>query len=203
MARSDNTFFRILDIFSHFLLLNAMWILACVPIITIFPATAALFGVGRKWVGEGIDAGLFSLFIKELKLNFKKSFLLGIIWSVGGLIIYYDFSILSQIEFTGEVIIYSLLIFMTILYVFTTIYLFYVLVNYELSLLHTIKNALLISISYIFHTLLCIGIIGFVVAITLIAPIFLLIFGSIIAFILCHVFQKLSVKIERRKLALN
>ncbi|WP_226037094.1 YesL family protein [Aquibacillus saliphilus] len=203
MDKSENIFLRILDIFTHFLLINILWIIFCLPIITIFPSTTALLGVVRKWTSEGIEAGLLSLFIKEFKANFKKSFLIGILWGIAAIILYVDYTILLQYEFTGRMILLTLLIFVTILYSFTSVYIFFVLANYELSILHSIKNALFISISYIFHTLLCIFVIGIAVVITYFVPIFILIFGSVLAFTLYQIFDRLSYKIQRAKQQIN
>src|SRR5699024_4884072 len=116
MNNSDNVFFRILDIFAHFVLLNALWVICCIPIVTIFPATTALFGVVRKWHIDGTDAGGIGLFFSLFKSNFKKSFLIGLMWLLAGSILYVDTSIILQIEFTGKLFVFILVIFSSILY---------------------------------------------------------------------------------------
>ncbi|WP_407272428.1 YesL family protein [Radiobacillus sp. PE A8.2] len=201
MNKSGNMFFRILDIFTHFLLLNVMWFICCIPIVTIFPATAALFGVARKWAFEGIDAGLFSLFVQQFKANFKKSFILGVMWTIASLIIAYDFYILHYVEFTGKAIVFNLLSLMTVLYLFTSIHLFFIMVHYELTILQILKNSIFVSISYIFHTILCFIIIGLVIALCFFVPVFLLVAGSILAFTLSHILIRLSQKIQQVKTA--
>ncbi|WP_084040568.1 DUF624 domain-containing protein [Gracilibacillus boraciitolerans] len=70
LNNSENIFFRILDIFAHFVLLNALWIICCVPIVTIFPSTTALFGVVRKWHTDGHDVGCIRLFFSLFRENF-------------------------------------------------------------------------------------------------------------------------------------
>ncbi|WP_018931067.1 YesL family protein [Gracilibacillus lacisalsi] len=200
MNKSENIFFRILDIFAHFVLLNALWIICSVPIITIFPATTALFGVVRKWHTDGTDAGSVRLFFSLFKENFKKSFMIGVLWTVAGLILFVDWSILQQVELTGKTGVFALLVFSIILFIFMTIYVFFVLVHYELSILQTLKNALFLSLGYFIHTLLLLVTIAVVITITLIAPIFLIIFGSILAFTMYYIFRKLSIKVEQQVL---
>lgn len=192
MNKSDNIFFRILDIFAHFVLLNVLWIILCLPIITIFPATTALYSVIRKWITEGTDAGVIQLFLTSFKENFKKSFIIGLLWLVAGLILYFDLSILLQIEFTGRSFVFILLAFSTMLYVFISIYVFFFLVQYELSIVHTIKNALILSVSRLLHTLLFLVIIAGAVVITYYIKIFIIIFGSMLAFVLYYIFHKLD-----------
>ena len=119
MNKSDNMFLKFLDIFAHFVLLNTLWLILCVPILTIFPATTALYAVVRKWVTEGIDAGAVTLFFTSFKRNFKKSFIIGLFWLLAGLILYLDLSIILQTEFTGRFLIFILLVFSVILYMFS------------------------------------------------------------------------------------
>jgi uncharacterized membrane protein YesL len=190
MNKSENMFFKILDIFAHFVLLNALWVICCIPIFTIFPATTALFGVVRKWHVEGTDVGVVRIFFQLFKTNFKKSFIIGLIWLLAGFILYFDLSIVLQIDFTGKIFVFILLIFSSILYVFMTIYIFFILVHQDLTIVQSIKNALFMSIGYYLHTFLIIAILIGALAITYLAPIFLMVIGSVLAFSIYQVFQR-------------
>lgn len=203
MNKSDNVFFRILDIFAHFVLLNTLWLIACIPIITIFPATTALYSVVRKWVTEGTDAGSVKLFYFSFKENFKKSFIIGFLWLIASLILFVDMFILFQIEFTGKYFVFVLLSISTILYVFTSIYVFFVMVQYELSIKNIIKNALILSVSRLFHTLLFLVIIAAAIILTYYFKMFFIIFGSMLAFILYFIFHKLDAAITTKRFAID
>lgn len=192
MNKSDNMFFRILDIFAHFVLLNTLWMILCIPIITIFPATTALYSVVRKWVTEGTDAGAIQLFFTSFKENFKKSFTIGLFWLIAGLILYVDLSILLQIEFTGRFLVITLLAFSAILYIFVSIYVFFIMVQYELSIVHTLRNALILSVSRLLHTILFLVIIAGALIITYYFKIFIILFGSMLAFVLYYIYHKLD-----------
>ncbi len=192
MSKSDNMFFRILDIFAHFVLLNTLWIILCIPIITIFPATTALYSVVRKWITEGTEVGVIRLFFTSFKKNFKKSFIIGLLWLIAGLILYFDLSILLQIEFTGSFFIFILLAFSTMLYVFMSIYVFLIMAEYEYSILKILKYALIMSVSRLHYTILFLGIIAGGLLITYYVKVFLIIFGSVLAFVLYYIFQKLN-----------
>ncbi|SHM97836.1 YesL family protein [Gracilibacillus kekensis] len=200
MNTSENMFFRIIDIFAHFLLLNVLWVICCIPILTIFPATTALFGVVRRWHTEGTDAGVVYLFFLLFKDNFKKSFIIGIMWLVAGFILYFDLSILMQVDFTGKLFVLILLIFSSVLYLFISIYIFFVFVHYELSVIQSLKNALFLSIGYYLQTILIILIIVGVLTVTYFAPVFLMIVGSVLAFSIYNVFARLSKNQENREI---
>src|SRR5690625_3629412 len=154
MNKSENMFFRILDIFAHFVLLNALWIICCLPIITIFPATTALYMVVKRWITESTDAGVVRLFFTSFKESFKKSFVIGLFWLLAGAILYFDLTILLQVEFTGSFFILILLIFTAILYIFVSVYSLLLLVQEELSILNILKKSLILSVSHLHYTLL-------------------------------------------------
>jgi len=192
MNKSENMFFRILDIFAHFVLLNAIWIICCIPIITIFPATTALYSVVKCWIAKGTYAGAVRLFFTAFKEKFKKSFIIGLLWILAGLILYFDLTILLQVEFTGSFLILILFIFTAILYVFVSVYSLLLLVQEELSILNILKKSLILSVSHLHYTLLFLIIIVAAIWMTYYFKIFLLIFGSVLAFILYYLFQKLE-----------
>lgn len=200
MNKSEtNVFFRMLDIFAHFVLLNLIWIICCLPVVTIFPATAALFAVVRKWITEGTDAGTVRLFFGKFRENFRKSFLIGLGWMVAGVILYVDYSILLQYDIAMKSAIFGILVFASLVYVFMSLYIFFVLVHFELSIVHTLKNALLLSVSHYFHTLLCLAVVGIAIAVSVYFPLLLIVMGSVSAFILYSIFHQLTARMEKRK----
>ena len=79
----NSKLYRSIEILISFLLLNLMWILLSLLVVTAFPATAAMFGVVREW-SRGTDSGALEPFFRHLKANFVQSFCLGLIWIVLG-----------------------------------------------------------------------------------------------------------------------
>ncbi|MBM7660128.1 putative membrane protein YesL [Bacillus mesophilus] len=199
MEQHKNTFNQILTVFSYFFLLNVMWALLCLPVITAFPATTAMFGTVRKWIREGFDVGIFHVFFQLFKENFKKSFVIGLFWIIAVVILYLDIYIIFQNEFTGRSLLVALLFFFGIIVAFTTLYVFFVLVHYELSIFHTLKNSLFLSISHMNFTVLFIGMILLTLVITYYFPFFLLIGGSLLAFSMYGTFHKLIKKLDEMK----
>ncbi len=195
MQRTQSTFNRIMDIFTHFLLLNVIWLVCCLPVFTIFPATTAMFAVVRQWQQKGMESGVFQNYIDKFKENFRKSFVIGLLWQAGGAILYFDTSILLNYSFPGSSFLFGMTMFGAILYGLIMPNLFFMLVNYELKILEVMKNALLLSISRILHTLSYAIIFAAGLAIVYYFPFFLLIIGSLLAFIMYHIFDKLIIQI--------
>ena len=48
----EGRFYRRLETVTNYFLLNVLWLLACLPIITLYPATAAMFAVIRGWIAR-------------------------------------------------------------------------------------------------------------------------------------------------------
>lgn len=182
MKMIGNRLQKTLEIVTAFIFLNLLWVICCLPILTIYPSTAAMFGVVRKWKETGIDYGIGKLFISAFKENFRKSFLLGIISFVIGSLIMVDFYFLANLSFSGKNVIIGLLIFCTFVYVGMSIFLLPITVNFQLSIKGIIKNALFFAIGKIGTTILCLMIIASIVVICYFIPFLLWVVGSITAF---------------------
>lgn len=67
----DNLFFRILAKGVDFVGLSLLWVLCCMPIVTIGPATAALYYTVVKTFRHKYD-GAFGIYVKQFWRNLKK-----------------------------------------------------------------------------------------------------------------------------------
>lgn len=63
MFRVDGVVYRICSWMYQFAFLNILFLISCIPIITIFPAAAAMFGVVRAWVKKN-ESPLLSTYLK-------------------------------------------------------------------------------------------------------------------------------------------
>ena len=113
-------------------LLNLLWLVICLPILTIFPATTALFAVVREWQKEN-DIKVFSAFFRHLKSNFKQSLILGVLWLAVTCLLIVDIIFTIQIESGIKYVLLSFFLLLIIVYVFVTITIFPVLVHYKVS----------------------------------------------------------------------
>jgi uncharacterized membrane protein YesL len=178
----DSRLYRWLETFSNFLFLNLLWLLACLPVVTIYPATAAMFGVVRGWVRKKED-GLLQTFLACFKENFKQSFVIGLVWTFLGFVLLLDFYLINQASSGPGVVLGSLLFLAVILYVFTSLYLFPVMVHYEASWPVVLKTSLLLSVGQLSTTVLCLLVVAVMVGISFFAPVSLLVTGSLTAYI--------------------
>lgn len=159
MRIMDGKIYKAMEFIMNAFLLNLLWLVLCVPILTIFPATTAMFGVVREWKKQN-DIRIFSAFLRLFKENFKQSFLVGIVWMVFTGLLLGDFIITNQVNSSVKYILFSFFFLLGILYLFVSIYIFPVMVHYQVTWKNAIKNAVLLSISRLHHTILSILIIA-------------------------------------------
>ena len=86
---------RLADMF----FLSVMWLVCCLPIITIGPSTAAMYYVALKWARKE-DVKISSAFFDAFKKNFKQGVALNLIFIVVGTVLVLDYFIMSAQQST-------------------------------------------------------------------------------------------------------
>jgi len=195
----DTRVYRWLETATDFFLLNLMWLVACLPVVTIFPSTAAMFGVVRDWVREK-EGSLTRTFIARFRENLGQSLLVGAIWAVLGVALFLDFLVANQLSYWAEIVLKSLLVLVSTLYAFGSVYLFPVMVHYETDWKTVIKNSVLMSIGRLPTTLMCLAFLVVMVGLSVVVLFLEDTTGSITAYVvyrLCdRVFRKIDASYE-------
>jgi uncharacterized membrane protein YesL len=181
MSILESRLYRALELFTNFLWLNLLWLVACLPIFTIFPATAAIFAVVREWVKKR-DPGITRAFFSYFKEDFKQSFWIGIVWtSLGGLLAI-NFGLIGSMPDVARLPLYIFFSSVGFLYVFASIYLFPTMVNFDATGPTILKNSLLWSVTQPLTTVQCLLVLLASVAVFLIFPATALILGSAVSY---------------------
>jgi uncharacterized membrane protein YesL len=195
----DTSVYKWLETATDFFLLNLIWLVACLPVVTVFPSTAAMFGVVRDWV-RGKEGSLTRTFIARFRENLGQSLLVGTIWAVFGIALFLDFLVASQLSYWAEIVLKSILVLVSTVYAFGSVYLFPVMVHYDTDWKTVIKNSLLISVGSLPTTLACLVFLVVMVGLTVVVPFLVVITGSITAYVvykLCNrVFRQIDAAHE-------
>jgi uncharacterized membrane protein YesL len=191
----DTRVYRWLEVATDFFLLNLMWLVACLPVVTIFPSTAAMFGVVRDWV-RGKEGSLTRTFIARFRENFGQSLLVGVIWTVFGVALFLDFLVASKLSFGAEVVLKALLVLVSALYAFGSVFLFPVMVHYEADWKTVIRNSLLMSIGRLPTTVMSLVLLAVMVGLTVVVPFLVIITGSITAYFVYRLCDREFRKID-------
>jgi uncharacterized membrane protein YesL len=141
-------------------------------VVTIAPSTAAMFGVVRGWT-RGKDVPTTGEFFSLFRENLGRSLAVGLVWAVLGAVLAVDFLLVGQMESFRRPL-YVVFFAFGFLYASATVYLFPVMVNYELDWKGVIKNSFLFSIARPLATLQCLLTVA--VALVVVASLWITIF---------------------------
>ena len=187
MKLIDSRFYSILLLISNIFMLNILWLVCCLPVVTIFPATAAMFGVVRQWVIHK-DSSVFRPFFHYFKDNFKQSLLIGLIWVVLAILFYFDYTLSLKMEVMKNIIMPILFVF-GFLFIMGTTFLFPTIVNYQATTRYILKNTLLLAMIYFPITLVICIVISFIAFLVYVFPftlLFIFSLGAYCIYFLCH-----------------
>ncbi len=191
----DSRLYRWLDNLSNFFFLNILWLLVCIPLITFFPATAALFAVVRDWV-RGKEQGFFMPFFRYMRENFVQSLVIGLVWGIVGLVLVADFLFVRSITSWMRTPLLVLLVVMGLAYLGTAVNLFPVMVHYRAGWLHIIKNSFLIALRSPVLTLFGLLMVMLAGLAVYYVPLSFLVFGSVTAYLLYRLCDRTFRQIE-------
>ncbi len=175
---------------------TSLILMAIVAPFTLFPATAAMFTVARKWVMGEVDVPLFKTFFRGYKENYKQSMLGGIVYSLLFAIMIVDFVVYrEQLNLLSYIFIAFLLLLVLSMFNF-----FSMLVHYHMKTFQLLKNAILITIGKPFRSLSTAIMSGFVIYISFFHFQFLIPFfmGSVVAFLAFWNFNIIYTKLQEQ-----
>lgn len=154
LFRYDSKFWEILEEITDIVILNFLFIIFSIPIITIGASSSALYTVSLKKTNEE-NISVFKEFMRSFKSNFKISTLAWIFTIILASMLFLDFYIsnLISIKFIGLVLKFiSTLV--SILLIFNITYLFPMISKFDNTLKNTIINSTIISIQYLPYTII-------------------------------------------------
>ena len=127
--------------------LNLLYILFCIPIVTIGPATAAMTYVLRLYANEQ-PVFMFSDFWDNFKANFKQSFAHSVLVAVATVILFIAirFYSLNAPQHKWMYIFLGLSVMVAFIAILANFYVSLMIVTLELKFRHILKNAFLLAI---------------------------------------------------------
>lgn len=151
----DNGFFTFLSKVCDIIFLCIIWLITCIPIVTIGPANTALYYAVVKVIRR--DRGyLFREYFRSFKLNFKRAFIIGLMLTVLFAVMAIDlrWARLNR-ETAGNFasILYGVFIAITIMLSCTAIYVFPLLSRFDMTVKQLLKASVLISLRHLPSTI--------------------------------------------------
>ncbi|SER65915.1 YesL family protein [Lachnobacterium bovis] len=150
----DNPIMNFISKLSDTLWLNILWLVTSLPIVTIGPATAALYHVTLN-MADDRSVCLTADYFKGFKENFKKGTALGLVLTGLGIILGIDGYVFLRMKFVNPIwtLGFAAFIPISVLFLVVCIYAFPLQAMFDNTLKALLKNALLIGIRYLFCTI--------------------------------------------------
>ena len=187
----DSPVMRVLGRLGDIIILNMIFVVGCIPVITIGTSLSALYAVAMK-MARGEDPSVWKEFWKAYKRNFRPATICWLVMAVIAILLFVDFRIIGVLK-RGSESMYSMLMFQ---------YLFPYIARFENGIFATLRNALLLAAAHIPSTIVIVGLSVGSLILTLftsrsfvIASIIWVFFGFAVlayvqAFLLCRIFEK-------------
>jgi len=125
--------------------LPSLFLAAIISPFLLFPATAAMFTVARKWVMGEADVPLFKTFFRGYRENYLQSMIGGIVFTLLGVILYTNFRFYLNQQ-GGLHWLAFLFITLGVILSAACFNFFSIMVHFHMKIGQIIKNAILISI---------------------------------------------------------
>lgn len=198
----DSPVMRVLGRLGDIIILNMIFVVGCIPVITIGTSLSALYTVTMK-MARGEDPSVWKEFWKAYKRNFKPATICWLIMAVIAVLLFVDFRIIGV--FKGSSLYSVMRIVLAIIlgmWMLMFQYLFPYIARFENGIFATLRNALLLAGAHIPSTIVIVGLSVGSVILTLftsrsfvIASIIWVFFGFAVltyaqAFLLCRIFEK-------------
>lgn len=148
----DNSFFRFMGKISDLILLNILFMLGCIPILTIGTSISATYYVALKMV-RGQDPYIAKNYFKAFKSNLLQTIIMEIIMGVILFFLYLDYYLIYNPDTplgTGTLI---MTVAISVIYIMIALYIFPYIAQFQNSIPRIIQNCLLMSIRHFGQTL--------------------------------------------------
>lgn len=190
----DNPFFSALGKLVDIIVVSLIWIVLCIPLVTIGPASAALYYTVVKVIRR--ERGyLIKEFFKSFKTNFKTGTITSLIILVLTVILYFDRNFASSyVGGNMGFVLLSIFNAMMVIILISSLYLFPVLSRFSIGVKQLFKTSIFMAIKHFPTTVLTALIFAIVLLGVYFIPIIILVAPALYAllssFLLERIFKK-------------
>lgn len=151
----ENPVWQFINKLLHVLLLNLLWVVCSIPIITMGASTTAVYYVTLKLVRDE-EGYTIKSFFDSFKTNFKQATLIWIILLLVGIFLGVDLTVYLGASSVGAagLVLMAAFFAVSVLFVFVNIYAFALLARFDNTVIGTLKNALILAIRHLPYSIL-------------------------------------------------
>ena len=196
----DNAFWRAMNKVADIFILNVLFIVFSIPIVTIGASATAMYTVALKMVRDE-DSYIIRGFWKAFKSNFKQSTIIWLIMLFVGAFLGLDLYLTSNIDTSVMNVLRYVFYFIAAIYAIMLSFVFPLQCKFENTVVNTLKNSLLMGIAHFIPWTLLILILNVIPIVVLLffttifmaagLPIMLICGFAAIAYFNCKMFNRI------------
>ncbi|MCI8530369.1 MAG: DUF624 domain-containing protein [Lachnospiraceae bacterium] len=202
----DSPLMQALNKLADLMWLNVLAVVCCIPVITVGPSLTALHYMALKIV-RNEEGYITRGFFKSFKENFKQGVIIWLIQLAVILVLAGDFYIMnySGLEFNN--VLRTILLAISLLVFFTSMFLYPILAKFENTVLHTIRNALFVGVLQFPKTVLMMALtilpLAMIYLLQELIPVVILFGLSVPAWLSAKLYDKFFRKLEAQYMEAN
>ena len=178
----ENRFWEFMTNMTNVLFVGLIWLICCLPIVTIGASTTALYDYTLK-LANNTDGYVLKSFFKAFKKNFIKSTVLWVLMLLGTGFLAVDAYVCLQMGTSFSKYLFFAIVAIGILYFIVCIYIFPVLAFFQVNVKGAIKNAFIMGVGNLPLTMLTIIILIIGCFIIYTVPYLIFALGSFVAYV--------------------
>lgn len=149
----DSPVYRFMQRLTDIVILNLLWLLFSLPVVTLGCSTAAAFSVTLKFVDD-TEGHVWNDFIKGFRDNFRQGIPLSFISIIAPTAVYLDFKLASDAENAVPFLIIGFL--SAYVLIFSLLYVYPLITRYENTVINSLKNSFRLGMKFFGRTVLLI-----------------------------------------------
>ncbi len=150
----DSAVMSLLSDFADLIIVNLLWLITSLPIVTLGASTAALYSTIRTPGGKRYSSSVVKNYFSAFAKNFKAATLAFLVLMIPGALVAVNAYLLFFGLLEASVISYGICGLSILLFLFAWNYVFPLIANFENSLFRTLSNALILSVAHLPTTVL-------------------------------------------------
>ena len=143
---TESSIFQFLGTLFDFVLLNLLFLITCIPIITIGPAISALYSITLK-EAKNEHGYMIKPYLLAFKENLKNGIVLFLLYFAAGAVLLFNITFWAQLNGIIANIALIIVAICIVLYVVSFLYVFALNARFENSIKQTIKNSALLALA--------------------------------------------------------
>ena len=149
----DSPVMRFLGRIGDIIILNLIFVVTALPVITVGTALSALYTVAMK-LARGEDPSVLREYMRAFRRNMKPATICWLIMAAAGALIFLDFRLAGAFGGTLYTVVRLLLAMIFGVWMLTFLYLFPYIARFENTVFHSVKNALFLSAAHLPSTVM-------------------------------------------------